>query len=277
MTETEIEIADSSAYRRPSLGERVAGAAARLVPPGAPRRVLRAVYRATLGRRPVESRLPGGEAVRLLACYRFVTWNPAEYEAFRAAAKPGAVALDVGANVGAYTLLLGQWVRPGGRVYAFEPAPEAFGGLSEHLRLNGLADTVVPVRAAVAATSGMATLAADGVSGANRLADAPGGETVQTVTVDEFCAREGILPAFLKIDVEGAELDVLRGARETIARAGDALALFVEMHPTIWREMGLAAEDVQAELARQGLRAEPLRPVADPWALEGECLRLVRG
>ncbi|MBV9108088.1 MAG: FkbM family methyltransferase [Gemmatimonadetes bacterium] len=279
MADEQPEVAHSHAYRRPTALEGLGARIGRLVPDGAVRRWLRAAYRAAVRLRTggsVTAHLPGGEAVRLLPEYRFVTWNPAEYEAFRAAATPGAVALDVGANVGAYTLLLAQWVRPGGRVYAFEPAPEAFGGLSEHLRLNGLADTVVPVRAAVAATSGTATLATDGLSGANRLADAPGGETVQTVTLDEFCAREGIIPSFLKIDVEGAELDVLRGARETIAKAGAALALFVEMHPTIWREMGIAAEDVQAELARQGLRAEPLRPVADPWALEGECLRLVR-
>lgn len=279
MADERPEVAHSHAYRRPTAIEGLGARVGRLVPDGAVRRWLRAAYRAAVRLRTggsVTATLPGGEAVRLLPEYRFVTWNPAEYEAFRAAARPGSIALDVGANVGAYTLLLAQWVRPGGRVYAFEPAPEAFAGLSEHLRLNALADTVVPVRAAVAATSGTATLATDGLSGANRLADAPGGETVQTVTLDEFCAREGIVPAFLKIDVEGAELDVLRGARETIAKAGDSLALFVEMHPTIWAEMGITAEEVQAELARQGLRAEPLRAVADPWALEGECLRLVR-
>jgi FkbM family methyltransferase len=245
------------------------------------RRWLRAVYRAAVRLRTggsVTARLPAGEAVRLLPEYRFVTWNQAEYEAFRAAAAPGAVALDVGANVGAYTLLLGQWVRPGGRVYAFEPAPEAFAGLSAHVRLNGLGDGVTCVRAAAAASTGTATLAVDGLSGANRLDASAGGERVETVTIDDFCRREGIRPSLLKIDVEGAELDVLRGARETIREAGDALALFVEMHPTIWREMGIAAAEVRAELEAQGLRAVPLRDgVEDPWALEGECLRLVRG
>jgi FkbM family methyltransferase len=271
-----IETAEGAAYRRRSLGERIAGAAARLLPEGAPRRWLRAAYRATLGRRGVVSRLPGGEEVRLLAAYRFVTWNPAEYRAFRAAVRPGAVALDVGANVGAYALLLGRWVQPGGRVYAFEPSPETFAGLSRHLALNGLQGTVVPVAAAAARSAGRATLSGGGLSGANRLDAAGSGPSVETVSLDEFCAREGILPSFIKVDVEGAELDVLRGARETIRRAGAGLALFVEMHPTTWGEMGITAADLQAELELQGLRAEPLREgVADPWALEGECLRLV--
>jgi Methyltransferase FkbM domain len=107
----------------------------------------------------------------------------------------------------------------------------------------------------------------------------PGGEgteTVETVTIDDFCAREDIVPTIIKIDVEGWELEALRGARETVARGGANLALFVEMHPTAWRARGLSAAEVQDELRRQGLRAVPSRPVPDPWALEGECLRLER-
>lgn len=272
----DIETADGTAYRRRSAGERIADAAARLIPQGAPRRWLRAAYRATLGRRGVVSRLPGGESVRLLGEYRFVTWNPAEYEAFRASVRPGAVALDVGANVGAYSILLGRWVGPDGRVFAFEPSPETFDGLSRHLALNGLRGTVTPVAAAVSHSAGRATLSGGGVSGANRLDAGGAGPAVDTVSIDGFCAREGITPSFIKIDVEGAELDVLRGARDTIRRAGGGLALFVEMHPTVWAELGIAAADLQAELDVQGLRAEPLRPgVADIWRLEGECLRLV--
>ncbi len=66
------------------------------------------------------------------------------------------------------------------------------------------------------------------------MSNAAGPISVPTVTIDSFCAREGLLPSFIKIDVEGAELAVLRGARETIRRGGDALALFVELHPSIW-------------------------------------------
>lgn len=278
MADERPEVAHSHAYRRATALEGLGARVGRLVPQGAVRRWLRGLYRAAVRLRTggsVTARLPGGEAVRLLPEYRFVTWNPAEYEAFRAAAGPGAVALDVGANVGAYALLLGQWVRPGGRVYAFEPAPEARDGLARHVALNGLGDVVTVVPAAAAASTGTAVLSVDGLSGANRLADASAGERVETVTIDDFCAREGITPSFIKIDVEGAELDVLRGARATIAAAGPALALFVEMHPTIWREMGLSPADLQAELAHQNLRAEPLRDVDDPWSLEGECLRLL--
>jgi FkbM family methyltransferase len=281
MADERPSVAESEAYRRRSALETIGDRLARAMPDGALRRGLRAAYRAALrlksGGRGFESRLPGGERVRLLPEYRFVTWNRAEYEAFRAAAKPGGVALDVGANVGAYALLFGAWVRPGGRVYAFEPAPDAFGGLSRHVALNDLADVVTPVRAAAAGRSGTATLHVDGISGANRLGEGGGSAVeVEAVTIDDFCARERIRPSLIKIDVEGAELEVLRGARDTIRAGGDGLAVFVEMHPSIWREMGISAADIQGELAAQGLRAVPLHPVADPWSLEGECLRLER-
>jgi FkbM family methyltransferase len=272
-----IQIAEGHAYRRRSPLEAVGAAVARLVPQGGVRRGLRSLYHAVLGGRGgIASTLPGGETVRVLPEYRFIGWNPVEYAAFRAAAAPGGVALDVGANVGAYALLFGTWMRPGGRVYAFEPSPGAYDGLRRHVALNGLADVVRPVRAAVSDAEGRAALAGADQQGTSRLAHPDEGATemVETMTIDGFCAREGIVPTLIKIDVEGWELEALRGARETIARGGDGLALFVEMHPTVWRERGLSADDVRAELDRQGLRAVPLREVADPWALEGECLRL---
>ena len=68
----------------------------------------------------------------------------------------------------------------------------------------------------------------------------------------------------------------MSGARETIKSLGKELALFVEIHPTTWREMGLSKDDLIDELDRQGLRALPLRDCDDMWSLEGECLRVVR-
>lgn len=271
------KVADSASFRRVGAAEALGARLGRLVPDGAVRRRLKDAYHALLGGagKGVASTLPGGETVRVLPAYRFVTWNAAEYAAFRAAVRPGDTVLDVGANVGAYAMLFGRWVQPGGRVLAFEPSPEAHAGLVAHLRLNGLAGVVEARAEAVAGESGTLRFRSEGLHGTSRLADGASSIDVPAVSVDDLCAREGIDPALLKVDVEGAELDVLRGARETIARRGHALALFVEMHPTTWREMGLEAAEIRAELDRQHLRAVPLRDVPDPWALEGECLRLV--
>jgi FkbM family methyltransferase len=196
--------------------------------------------------------------------------------------RPGAIALDIGANVGCYSLLFGQWVGPAGKVFAFEPAPDSFAGLCRHIALNRLAGVVIPVQAAVSDASSAVQLLNDGSEGTNRLVfpGESGGArrtlSVSAVTVDEFCEREKILPDLIKIDVEGFELAVLRGARRTIRACGDRLNLFVEMHPTTWAAAGITKEDVLEELKAQRLVASPLDKDGLLWSVEGICVRLDR-
>src|SRR5512145_578971 len=120
------------------------------------RRRLRPVFNRLLAGRAggLRSILPGGETFVVSPEYRHVTWNPEEYAAFRGAVRPGDVVLDVGANVGAYSVLFGQWTEPGGRVFAFEPDPGAFAGLVKHIELNAMSQRVTAVHAA--ATDGSA-------------------------------------------------------------------------------------------------------------------------
>ncbi len=235
------------------------------------------------GGKGLKRSLPGGEIVRILPAYRYTKWNPMEYHAFKACLKPGGVVLDIGANAGNYSLLFGRCVGPQGKVFAFEPAPEAFAGLTRHIELNALASVVFPVPAAVAGRSGQSDFMANGFQGANRLRAAaeksPADNTVRVpcVTVDDFCAAKRIAPDFIKIDVEGFELDVLRGARRTIESAGNEFALFVELHPGLWPKLGWSRHDLERELADQGLRAEPWEQPGDPWTEDlGVALRICR-
>ena len=134
---------------------------------------LKRLYHALLmlqtGGRGLRSALPHGEVVYVHPAHRFMSWNPAEYEAFRSTVRPGTVALDVGANVGSYSVLLGQWVGVGGRVYAFEPAPDVFDGLTRHIALNHLQHVVCAVAAAVADRDGIARLTISPTAGESRL------------------------------------------------------------------------------------------------------------
>jgi FkbM family methyltransferase len=277
-------IADgASGYRRPTTLERAADAIGRIVTVPALRRALKRVYLRALDLqtrgRGLPASLPGGETIRVLPEYAFLKWNSVEYTAFRGAVSPGATALDVGANVGAYTLLLARWVGETGAVFAFEPSPAVFAGLTRHIQLNDVTAIVRPVQSAVADVIGTLPFTADTTPGEGRLV-AAGGESGATIrvpvtTIDEFCAREGIEPTFIKVDVEGAELDVLCGARDTIARTRGRLALFVEFHPSLWRTRGLSRADIERELAAQHLTIAPLAPDIDPWSLEGLCVRLI--
>ena len=223
------------------------------------------------------STLPGGERVRVSAKHRHLSWNPEEYAAFKAAVRPGVTVLDVGANIGAYTLLFATWAGPSGRVVAFEPSPHSAEGLREHLRLNGVADRVEIVQAAVSNAEGTAWFDCSGPSGANALiSEARGGGaiTVNTTTLDAYCESRGLRPSVIKVDVEGAELDVLRGGRRTLAQPG--LDIFVEFHPSVWAARGITREAIAAELAAQRLRADPLDPALDIWNTEGISVRLNR-
>lgn len=266
-------------FRRPGLLERAGRPFRNRLTDPRVREPLKRLYEGileTLQPGRLVSRFPHGERVRLAAAYRQVVWNPQEYEAFRADVPAGSTVLDVGANLGGYTMLLAQWVGPSGRVHAFEPAPAARAGLLRHAALNGVADRVVVHAEAVAAARGTARFRASGVQGDNRLAadGDPQGFDVETTSLDEFCRSRGISPAFIKVDVEGAELDLLRGARRTIAAAGAGLRLYMEIHPDLWPAFGYTREDLEAELRIQGLRAERLDGGADPWTLRGVCLRL---
>jgi len=243
--------------------------------------VLKRVYEYLLDRWPghhLRATLPGGERVRLAARYRHLTWNPQEYTAFRSAVGRGAVVLDIGANVGAYTLMFASWAGPAGRVFAFEPAPDARAGLLTHLRLNRLDDRVEISDAAMSSRVGRASFALHPSGGASSLrvqsVDRARVIDVPAETIDHFCEARQLRPTVIKIDVEGAELDVLRGGRETLARPG--LEVFVEFHPAVWVASGGGRQDLEQEIARQGFIVEPIDPAFDPWNTEGITVRLRR-
>jgi FkbM family methyltransferase len=117
----------------------------------------------------------------------------------------------------------------GGRfaaAYAFEPDPALAGRLAAAVAglPRGLRDRVVVRRAAVAAASGALRFTGDGTPG-SRVATA-GELTIDAVRLDDVVA-DGPAPTFIKMDVEGAEVDALLGARTTIARVRPILAVCV--------------------------------------------------
>jgi FkbM family methyltransferase len=278
-----MELGRGESFRSTRWPERAAAACGRVLGRSALGGAARRAWEALLDRWPGDaliSRLPGGERVRLAAAHRHLTWNALEYDAFRQDVHPGDTVLDVGANLGAYTLLFGQWVGASGRVHAFEPAPAARAGLVRHVGLNGLDARVSVWADAMGHADGTAVFVAEGARGDNRLCGtgpAPRGALeIGLTSIDMFCRRESCQPSLIKVDVEGAELDVLRGARATVAARGPALALYVEMHPHLWAGFGASREAIEAELALQGLSAERLDGKPGLWDIEGVCLRLRR-
>lgn len=273
-------------FRVRTLSERIVAALPAGGPFGALRRRLKPLFAKWLAPEGggLQSVLPGGEIVLVSPEYRHMTWNRDEYHAFRGAVRTGDVVLEAGANVGAYTMLFAQWAGASGRVFAFEPDPIAYAGLQNHIALNGMIDRVTPVAAAVGdGKAANLRFAIGDSSGCSRLVH-PGEDDavnpthmrdVRAVSIDQFCAEHRLTPSVIKVDVEGAELAALRGARSTVAGAGPDLQLFVEMHPHLWPCLGMSVDDVRSECEAQGLVAEALDGGGeDVWQTEGICLRL---
>lgn len=174
---------------------------------------------------------------------RYLTGDaePEVQEALAALIEPGQTVYDVGANIGFFTMLLSRLVGPQGRVYAFEPIPENLATLRHNVVLNGLSNVTI-VEQALSSSTGTAemfvspwsafhSLNVEGASKQSNHGPEAGQIVVQTVTLDEFVKGEGVrAPDLLKVDVEGAELIVLEGARETL-RARRPL-LLCELHDT---------------------------------------------
>jgi len=139
------------------------------------------------------------------------TYEPEIAAAFAAHATPASVVWDVGAHVGYYTIIAAA---RGARVHAFEPWPPNSTHLERHVALNGFSDRVTIHRVAAAGASGDGSLTPCACSSAGRLS--PRGVPVQDRRARFAAARH---PSLIKIDVEGGEVDALRGMEQTLRSA----------------------------------------------------------
>jgi FkbM family methyltransferase len=166
----------------------------------------------------------------------------------------GDIAIDVGANVGSYSVLMAALCGASGCVIAFEPDPKALNGLIENLRLNPCIKFPTIVPAACSDKRGESLFFCYPASARSTLVerDLPVGKPVaievQLVTLDSYLEAHGIPePRWVKIDTEGAEVAVLRGAQRLLdSNAG----IMCELHPFAWPDFGTSFEELQQLLSQ---------------------------
>ena len=155
--------------------------------------------------------------------------------------RPGDLVVDAGANLGMFTTRLSELVGPAGRVLAFDPNPECVARLEQIARASG---NVVVHASALSETRGVAVLHVPVRSGARLDALGHLGDAIEdneialsvpTVTLDDVLYAEDRRVRFVKCDVEGHELAVLRGAANVVV--DERAALLVEIE---WRHCGEA-------------------------------------
>jgi FkbM family methyltransferase len=189
--------------------------------------------------------------------YLLGTSEPAEQDALTRALTTDGIFYDIGANIGFFSTLGARLVGPGGHVVAFEPFPRCAARARHNASMNGF-DHVTVVEAAVGADDGQVFLELGDGTTTNRVSHASG-VAVEQVAIDTWIARTGApTPSVVMIDVEGAEIEVLRGM----------LGLLREHQPVVMCEvhwLGSAFLDfVEQELRPRGYAVSALGGGAIP-------------
>ena len=182
-------------------------------------------------------------------------YEPAMWVALMDRLMPGDTVADVGAYIGLYSVAMANRVGAKGRVYAFEPDPESYSRLCRHIELNRLRDRVRTFPYAVGAETTLLRFAAgQGSESTVVQTSGPDAGRIESVHLDSVFAHERL--DVLKIDVEGYEQHVLRGAVELLCDEARApRAIFVEVHPLAWEAFGVTDRSLLTFLWQCGYRA----------------------
>jgi FkbM family methyltransferase len=178
---------------------------------------------------------------------------------FKAMLQPGMVVCDIGSYIGYYALLAAQRVGNSGRVFAFEPDPHNFAYLSRNIRANGLDGIIVAVQKAVSDQSGCRPFYIhEGDRSRSSLFWREGNVREMTVEcvrldefIDEFFGDETRGVDLVKMDIEGGELQALKGMERTLA-SSPSMVMFVECNPKVLRAAGGDARQLVEILENYG-------------------------
>ena len=165
--------------------------------------------------------------------------------------KPGDFVLDIGGHVGQYAVLFASLVSDSGQVISFEPDQSARAILEKNLALNNLTGRVLVEPLALFEVGGTHLLFSGGHADATAALIRPSPNSdkhtvleqlVNTERLDDYISSRDLrCPDWIKLDTEGAEVNILRGARDTL-KAGAKVAC--ELHPYAWPQFGTTFQEL---------------------------------
>lgn len=173
-----------------------------------------------------------------------------------ASVRPGASVVDAGANFGWHAVHLARRAGESGKVLAFEPIPATYAELEENVAINSCGNITL-FRVALGSENRQVTLrlptTEGGAGAASQFLDMGEKVDVSMVRLDDFLDREGVPTVdFIKADIEGGELALLRGAERLLARCHPVI--FIEIVDIHCRRFGHTPLDVIDHLVGHGYR-----------------------
>lgn len=176
-----------------------------------------------------------------------------EARIYREFVKPDMTVLEIGANIGFFTLLFSKLAGPSGRVTAFEPDPGNFRLLEKNVKTNGRANVTCVRKAAAAKTGALKLFRSEEHHGDHRIFDSVDGREsvdIEAAAIDDFLPA-GTVVDFIKMDIQGAEYSALLGMERTIKNS-PKLVMVCEFSPDLLRKAGASPEDMLKKLSELG-------------------------
>lgn len=185
-------------------------------------------------------------------------YEPVNAQAFIDSIKPGATIVDIGANIGTFTLLAARAAGDKGQVHAFEPDPENLALLKQNIADNHFSQVSVVPKAVGDQPGSIYLEVEDKDKGGGQITHNQTGLAVEMITLDAYAAAHQIKQIdVVKIDIEGAELLALKGAKQILSKSKGTV-LFMEINPQASAAFGHGAEELIELLESYGFAPQVL-------------------
>jgi len=171
---------------------------------------------------------------RVIRKFNFKTRWPREPEfmhLFHEKIKPSSSIIDLGANIGYLTLYFKKVLKVKKKILAIEPEIENFNFLKENIKLNNLEKEVICKNIAIADENMDKYFEISNHSNLHKITDKITSKKIKCKTLTKVLKEENFTPDFIKMDVEGAEIEVVKGFREYLKNTNHKISILFEVHP----------------------------------------------
>lgn len=169
---------------------------------------------------------------------------------------------DIGSHHGHYSIFAASVVNGNNQVYSFEPDTEAMSVQQKNIKRNAFEKKIQAMNVAVGGINGQMMFSSQHGNANSHLVKLPATEdddmiAVETVTLNKLLG-EIRQPTFVKIDTEGAEIDIIANASQLLSNR--SIRFICELHPFAWKNMGVRYEGLLSALGEYGREPLPLDP-----------------